>query len=251
MAPIKRNKYTNDLKYEVIREVAKGTKRSDIIRKYGISTNTLVNWIKNKDAIIGSLTCVTKEAKTARKRNMYTNELKYEVIQEVAKGNKRSDIKVKYGISTSTLTNWVKHKESIAIIGSHTYNLNTPTRITGDIYIEMDIQGEVLATCEEENSIHSENVGLPILDDLSNCLSDINKNSLLYTQDIRYLQTQILDNLLGDKYYPQLISHQDKFLIGITDITVDDSNSPNELSCSQQAMLQDLICRAECMGELN
>ena len=74
------------------------------------------------------------------------------------------------------------------VLGLHVVNNpSAPTTITGDIQIEMNIQGEVLATCEDEKNTHFEKVELPILDDLSNCLTDINKNSLLDTHDITYL----------------------------------------------------------------
>ena len=230
MAPIKRNKYTNEMKCEVIHEFANGSKRSDIIQKYGISTNTLTNWVKNKNTIIGNHTCISDGVRSVR-----TGQKKHTNIDHKATRGKA-------GPRRCIKTNMIGHFE-----GNY---LNTLTSITGDIYLEINIQGKVLATYEEDTSTHSEQVGLPILEDLSDCLIDINKRSLLDTQDITFIQTQTLDNLLGHIHYPRKDLHQDKFLVG-TDITVDDSNSPNELSCSQEAMLQDILRRTEDMEELS
>ena len=58
-----------------------------------------------------------------------------------------------------------------------------------------------LHTCThtaEENLSDSEYMDLPILDDLSDCLTDINEPSLLDTKDGNLLQTQNLLSLLNN-----------------------------------------------------
>ena len=72
----------------------------------------------------------------------------------------------------------------------------------------VDDDGASQRNCDEDmpsTSNSYDNDYLPLLPDLSDCLDDIKKNSLLDTQDI-FLKTQVLDNLLSNIHYSQDLS---------------------------------------------
>ncbi|CAL4095536.1 unnamed protein product, partial [Meganyctiphanes norvegica] len=50
MAP-KRTSYSYEVKCQAIADAAKGVKRSEIVRKYGVKASTLGDWIRNKTTI--------------------------------------------------------------------------------------------------------------------------------------------------------------------------------------------------------
>ena len=122
------------------------------------------------------------------------------------------------------------------------------TTTTADICSKTNISSEYQTTHEHERATQSEIIDLPNLDDLSDCLTDIKENSLLDTQDINFVQSQTLDNLLSDIHGSQVDSNQLEF--NGTNITVVDGISSEELDYSQKAMLQDIIGRAESKDEL-
>ena len=55
MAPIKRNSYTFETKFEVIQKVKAGAKRTDVQREYGIASGTLSKWLNDSSNIIAKV----------------------------------------------------------------------------------------------------------------------------------------------------------------------------------------------------